>query len=125
VERPNPGGIPIPRHPDAARITRAYKLRQQPAETPGAWTARGLFLWRSSDCQKFFIECRDAATLSDHWLRSPCGDAIAANATIFASRWIDPKISRMIQWGAAVRVRILDRHADLKVARSIYQARVE
>jgi hypothetical protein len=33
---------PIPRHP-AARIKRAYKLRQQPAETPAAWTARGLF----------------------------------------------------------------------------------
>src|SRR5580700_11433847 len=25
----------------------AHKLRQQPAETPGAWTSRGLFLWRS------------------------------------------------------------------------------
>ena len=36
------GRHPIPRHP-AARITRAYKLRQQPAETPGACIARGSF----------------------------------------------------------------------------------
>jgi hypothetical protein len=36
------GRHPIPRHP-AARIKRAYKLRQQPVETPGAWTARGFF----------------------------------------------------------------------------------
>jgi hypothetical protein len=38
---PDPGGT----HPPtpAARIKRAYKLRQQPAETPGAWTARGFF----------------------------------------------------------------------------------
>jgi hypothetical protein len=36
IYRPNPGGIPIPRHPDAARITRAYKLRQQPVEPPAA-----------------------------------------------------------------------------------------
>jgi EF hand/EF-hand domain pair len=42
ADRPDPGGIPIPRHP-AARIRRAYKLRQQPAETPGPWTARGFF----------------------------------------------------------------------------------
>ena len=42
----NPGGIPIPRHPDAARITRARKLRQQLVEAPAAWTGRGLFLWR-------------------------------------------------------------------------------
>jgi hypothetical protein len=38
------GRHPIPRHPDAARIIRAYKLRQQPVEAPGAWTARGSFL---------------------------------------------------------------------------------
>ena len=44
---PDPGSIPIPRHPDAARIIRAYKLRQQPAETPGEWTARGSFMWRA------------------------------------------------------------------------------
>jgi hypothetical protein len=31
----------------AARITRAYLLRQQPVEAPGAWTARGSFMWRS------------------------------------------------------------------------------
>jgi hypothetical protein len=31
-------GIPHPRHPDAARITRAHKLRQQPLETSGAST---------------------------------------------------------------------------------------
>ena len=42
-----PGRHPIPRYPDAARIKRAYKLRQQPAETPGACIARGSFLWRS------------------------------------------------------------------------------
>jgi hypothetical protein len=45
VNRPDPGSVPIPRHP-AARIIRAYKLRQQPVEAPGAWTARGSFLWR-------------------------------------------------------------------------------
>jgi hypothetical protein len=33
---------PHPR-PPAARIIRAYKLRQQPVEAPGAWTARGSF----------------------------------------------------------------------------------
>jgi hypothetical protein len=41
-----------PLSPDTARITRAHKLRQQPAETPGAWTSRGLFLWRSMGRQK-------------------------------------------------------------------------
>jgi hypothetical protein len=35
---------PIPRHSETARITRAYKLRQQPVEALGAWTARGSFL---------------------------------------------------------------------------------
>src|SRR6516165_10681836 len=44
--KPDPSGIPSPDSP-AARIRRAYKLRQQLAETPGEWTARGLFLWRS------------------------------------------------------------------------------
>jgi len=42
LKRPDPGGIPSPDTP-AARIKRAYKLRQQPAETPGPWTARGFF----------------------------------------------------------------------------------
>jgi hypothetical protein len=48
---PNPGGThpPIP----AARIKRAYKLRQQPAEAPGEWTARGSFMWRSMSYQTF------------------------------------------------------------------------
>jgi hypothetical protein len=41
---------PSGRHPspDTRRPNRrAYKLRQQPVEAPGAWTARGSFLWRS------------------------------------------------------------------------------
>jgi len=46
-DRPDPDGIPIPRRPDVARITRAYKLRQQLVEALGALTARGSFLWPS------------------------------------------------------------------------------
>ena len=37
---------PSPDTPNAARITRAHKLRQQPVEAPAAWIGRGLFLWR-------------------------------------------------------------------------------
>ena len=43
--RSDPSGTPSPDTP-AARIKRAYKLRQQPAETPTASAARGSFLWR-------------------------------------------------------------------------------
>jgi hypothetical protein len=39
----DPDGIPIPRHPDAAR--RAYTLRQRNRRTPSAYSARGLLLW--------------------------------------------------------------------------------
>jgi hypothetical protein len=39
--RPIRAAFPSPN--PAARITRTYKLRLQPAETLGAWTARGFF----------------------------------------------------------------------------------
>ena len=39
---PDPGGIPIPRHPEAAGIIRAYNLTCGPGEL----AARGSFLWR-------------------------------------------------------------------------------
>jgi hypothetical protein len=38
--------VPIPRHP-AARIKRAYKLRQQPVEPQEHELPGGSFLWRS------------------------------------------------------------------------------
>jgi hypothetical protein len=44
--RPDPSGTPSPDTP-TARTKRAYKLRQQPAETPTASAARGSFLWQS------------------------------------------------------------------------------
>ena len=46
IKEPDPGRHPRPPDP-AARIKRAYKLRQQPVATPGASTSRGSFLWRS------------------------------------------------------------------------------
>jgi hypothetical protein len=33
---------------------RSPQVEQQPAATPGAWTARSLFLWRSMSRQKLF-----------------------------------------------------------------------
>jgi hypothetical protein len=59
---------PIPRHPDAARITRAHKLRQQPAETPGACIARGSFFVAVKTlfyrCPDFAGACVAAATIA-------------------------------------------------------------
>ena len=59
-----------PPSPDlAARITRAYKLRQQPVEAPGAWTARGFFLWQSrrfSPATQILCEHVSRATLRVH-----------------------------------------------------------
>jgi hypothetical protein len=43
---PIPAAAPSPDTPRAARIIRAYKLRQQLVETLGGWIARGSFLWR-------------------------------------------------------------------------------
>ena len=66
-ERLHPGGThpPTPRRPNR----RAYKLRQQPVEAPGAWTARGFFLWQSrrfSPATQILCEHVSRATLRVH-----------------------------------------------------------
>ena len=43
LRRSDPDGHPIPRHPEAARIKRAYKLRQQLVENPGSVSFSGFF----------------------------------------------------------------------------------
>jgi hypothetical protein len=49
----DPGGIsPSPDTPEAARIKRAYKLREQPVEARGALTAPGSFLGQSTVCRQ-------------------------------------------------------------------------
>ena len=80
VRGPIRAASPSPRHPDAARIIRAHKLRQQPAD-PGSVDCPGFIFVAVNGALEITRRCCCAVTIT------PASEALASSVPTPRNRW--------------------------------------